>query len=232
MKTKSTLRRRSPHTIITLLISCVLLLSVSTNANAIILQIDFEGNISSAGSFLDPTGLFAQGDVLSGFWTVDTDTVDSSADPDRGTYSQSGSPSFQINIGTSTFQTSTSTIQILNDYTAGIGTIDAYDVLANNETSNIAGLSGLNMQFTFRDTQLPLDALDSDALLAGAPDLSMFDQINQVQGQLSGTYNDQLFFMNLGINSISVANVPEPATLLLFSVGLLGLGFSRHRKQV
>ncbi len=218
------------------LICSVLLLSLTFNASAALLQMHFSGSISSAGSFNDPTGLFTPGDSLSGFWLVETTTADSSAsDPSRGSYSHSGSPAFQINIGSSIFQANSTTIQILNDYSAGIGTLDAYDVLANGETSNIADLSRLNMQITLRDRQEPFDVFSSDALPSFAPNPADFDQVGQVQGQLSGMLLDKSFFMNLEIDSVAtiddISAVPVPAAAWLFGTALIGfVGYSRRRK--
>jgi hypothetical protein len=212
----------------------ILMLGSTFNANAALLQMNFNGSISSAGSFEDPTGLFAIGDSLSGFWLVETTTADTNADTSRGIYPHAGTPSFQINIGTSTFQTNTSNIQILDNFVAGIGTLDAYDVLANGETSNIAGLINLNMQITFRDTQVPFDVFSDDSLPSFAPNLADFDQVNQAQAQLSGLFGDSIFFMNLEIDSVSidsVSAVPVPAAVWLFGTALIGLvGFSKRRK--
>lgn len=198
------------------------------------LQINFSGSINTAGSFLDPTGQFSQGDVISGFWRLDTATADTDPDPTRGSYAQSGSPVFQVNIGSNVFSDDAMVIQILDDHTTGIGTIDAYDVLGGaGATSNIAGFSSLAMQITLRDTQTPLDALSSDALPSFAPDPATFDQFGQSQGQIFGTYNGAQFFMNLKIDRTSIAGtVPEPATLAIFAFGLIGLGFLLRRRLI
>src|SRR5262245_53089402 len=57
---------------------------VGQRANAANLVVFFEGEISSDGSFNDPTGNFSQGDPISGFWRVNTDVVDTDPDPGRG----------------------------------------------------------------------------------------------------------------------------------------------------
>ena len=126
-------------------------------AHAIPLRVEFNGLISDEGSFLDPTGYFNQGDLLTGFWEFETTTPDTDPSDSRGSYSQSGLPAFQINIGEYVFESNSIIIQILNDHTLGIGTLDAYDVLALNETTNIANLISLNMQITLRDMLNPLD---------------------------------------------------------------------------
>ena len=210
------------------IIASSLFLLFSTHSYASIVHIDFTGKISSAGSFIDPTGLFSQGDVLSGYWEFDSTVSDSDSDITRGIYSQL--QAFEINIGLNSFETNDYTLQILNNFSAGIGVIDAYDVLGGASTSNIAGLTVNQMQWTIRDTQLPLDALDSDSLFVSAPDLSAFDQIGQAQGQITGSYNGNQFFMNLELDSVS-SSVPEPSILAMMGVGLAGLGFVRRRKQ-
>ena len=87
------------------------------------------------------------------------------------------------------------------------------------------------MQVTLRDTQLPLDVFSSDALPLFAPIPADFDQINQVQGQLIGSFYGDQFFMNLEIDSVSaVSAVPVPAAIWLFGTALVGLvGFSRRK---
>lgn len=210
------------------------ILLFSVNVNAALIQIDFEGRISSAGSFEDPTGLFTKGDSINGFWQFESTTPDSDPDLDRGFYNQTGLPSFEINIGSYFFQANTYGLQILDNRALGIGVIDAYDVLGLSSTtsSNISGFSTLRTQLTFRDTQVPLDAILSDALFETAPNLAAFDQVGQVQGQITGTYNGSQFFMNLEIDSVtSSASVPEPTVIALLSAGLVGLGFARRRAK-
>jgi hypothetical protein len=84
------------------------------------------------------------------------------------------------------------------------------------------------MQITLRDTQLPLDVFSNDGLPSFAPNPADFDQVNQAQAQLSGFFNNSLFFMNLEIDRVST--VPIPATIWLFGTALVGfIGFSRRR---
>ena len=58
------------------------------------------------------------------------------------------------------------------------------------------------MQITLRDTQVPLDVFSSDALPSFAPNPADFDQVGQVQGQLTGFFGGQQFFMNLEIDIV------------------------------
>lgn len=189
----------------------------------------FEGVISPLGSFEDPTGSFSKGQAISGFWTVDTATPDGDVDPKRGEYPQTGAPAFQIDIGSHSFSTVDATIQILDDYTLGIGTIDAYDVLGGSGTSSIVGLTLSQMQITLRDTELPLNALASDVLPTGAPSPSSFDQIGQAAGQVIGSLNGNSLFLNLEIRSTRYV-VPEPnaAILAIVGAGLVALGLGRR----
>lgn len=202
----------------------------SPRADAADFIVNFEGIISPAGSFSDPTGSFSQGQAISGFWTLDTATADSDLASTRGAYPQSGSPALQIKIGAHTFSTNATTIQILDDHTLGIGTIDAYDVLGGTGSSTVAGLQVNQMQITLRDTVVPLDALATDALPATAPDPGSFDQIGQVAGQITGNITGgSAFFMNLEIRTTELV-VPEPATLVHLSCGMLAMYCRRRAK--
>ncbi len=222
-------RSGAKFSIISLLLS--LLLLVNTDALAIPVQINFEGIISHRGSFVEPTGNFTQGQSISGFWKFESTTPDSDSSSDRGAYAQSGASVFQINIGSSSFQANTAIIQILDNRTLGIGTIDAYDILGRNAMSNIGGLNLGAMQITLRDTVLPLDAISGDALPLIAPNPADFDQINQAQGQITGRYRNDMFFMNLEIKSTSLftASVPEPGILVLLVIGFLGMLVVKRR---
>ncbi len=192
-------------------------------------QVNFEGVISPAGSFADPTGSFSQGESISGYWTLDTAVVDADPANTRGEYLQTGSPAFQINIGAQTFSTDTTTIQILDDHTLGIGPIDAYDVLGGTASSTVAGLQVNQMQITLRDTMIPLDAITSDLLPATAPDPTSFDQIGQAAGQITGVIaGGGDFLLNLEIRSTELV-VPEPASLVLLI--LAAAGVSPRRRQ-
>lgn len=202
-----------------LALSLATLLGGSSQSNAAPLVIGFTGNISNQGSFSDPTGLFSQGQAISGFWTVETTTADSDASPTRGAYSQVGTPAFKMMIGGSTFESTDSTLQLLNNHTLGIGTIDAYDVLGGDGVSSVPSLTVNQMQITLRDTVNPLDALSNDLLPTTAPNPASFDQVGQVAGQITGNLKGQSFFLNLEIKSTHV--VPEPTSWVALLSGVL-----------
>ena len=223
------IRKSRVCSVLTGLVVCSAVLLVGGHTGAATIIVGFEGAISSSGSFSEPTGNFSQGDLLSGTWTLDTATADTDPDNTRGEYAQSGAPAFEINIGSHSFETNTMTIQILDNHTLGIGTIDAYDVFGSSATSTVAGLTIDQMQITLRDTVVPLDALSSDAIPSTAPNPLSFDQVGQAAGQITGNFgaSGNTFFMNLEITS--TRTVPEPGSSALFILGLGTLALRRRR---
>ncbi len=187
----------------------------------------FDGVISAQGSFLDPTGNFAPGDAVTGFWSFDPATPDGDAAVTRGEYPQTGAPVFQMTINGHTFSANSTTIQILDDHTLGIGVIDAYDVLSAPASSTVPGLQVTSMQITLRDTAPPLDALVSDLLPTTAPNPLAFDQIGQAAGQITGATVDGPFFMNLEIRATRL--VPEPAGITSMLAGVAALAIRRRK---
>lgn len=209
---------------------CLFALVVVANGSSVLadnLIIEFEGKISSSGSFLDPSGLFSPGQVVTGFWTVDTSTPDADALATRGEYAQTGAPALRMEIAGQTFESSDTVLQMLNDHALGIGTIDAYDVLGGDGVSTVPGLNVNQMQITLRDTVVPLDAMVNDALLTGAPNPASFDQIGQASGQITGNLAGQTFFMNLDITSTKVT--PEPGSLAAAMFGVAAVAIARKR---
>jgi hypothetical protein len=58
---------KSRHSILSVTCLGSLLAVASNRADADLFTVNFEGIISTTGSFLDPTGNFSQGDAMSGF---------------------------------------------------------------------------------------------------------------------------------------------------------------------
>jgi MYXO-CTERM domain-containing protein len=84
------------------------------------------------------------------------------------------------------------------------------------------------MQITLRDTELPLNALATDLLPTGAPNPGSFDQVGQVAGQITGSFNGNDLFLNLEIRSARYVPEPSTALLALVGVGLLALRLRRR----
>lgn len=128
--------------------------------------------------------------------------------------------------------------QVLNNHTLGIDPdgMDRFGFWSRNVNTNFSGTSVApsNFQMFFSDNSA---TFLNDLSLAGIADnLSLF---SDVRGEIStsSAFGDP-FFMTFSVNQFSVisqnntpapSTVPEPATLALLGLGLVGIGLRRRR---
>lgn len=75
------------------------------------------------------------------------------------------------------------------------------------------------------DATINSEKLDSLVARAGDDDLNLVNTVNGVGGDQNGHASGTFIFVS------TRASVPEPTTLLLFCLGVAGLGFARRGKQ-
>jgi hypothetical protein len=159
-------------------------------------------------------GAIAVGDMISGTYTYDTATPDTSASARIGNYGHYLAPAgLALSVGGIQFTTEATSVDfwvcIVNDYPP----VDDYGFISY---SNVA-LPSLDVSvgaiyWTLEDSRG--SALSTDSLLGAAPSLGDWDfNLLHIGGPVRGA--------SFGITGhvTSAAAVPEPATILLFLTG-------------
>jgi hypothetical protein len=106
------------------------------------------------------------------------------------------------------------------------------DVLGLGSIQMVSGAGPVNVLEVSLDPPLPLIVLQPasftlftitfDAIATGMTGIDLF--VNNV----SGVFGNPIRNLDVANGEISVADMPEPATLLLFGLGLAGIGFARR----
>ncbi len=221
-------------------ISFVLLgamLALNSPAAAFPITVAFEGTVTSVEDGLE--GTFAIGQPVSGRYTFDSETPDLDPLPGTGVYLIDA---YDFNIGpyVGSLPEPCGTILVANN-PEGVGLSDIYR--ASAITCTLDEIQGADIgSFTplYFSLQLTLlaNAFDSDALVLTPPDLSPFSVwqgfllafVDQMDPD--DPFDNVLRSVNTNLTSLTLvpSEIPEPATLALFGLGLAGLGVVRRRR--
>jgi hypothetical protein len=203
-----------------LTLALALMAPVSSATYASLLTFDFTVRISGVTNIAG----VAVGDLLSGSYTFESTTSDVTPELDTGTYPISGVYTFAV--GPLSFAFSSYLIGVGNNVTFPSGTQDYYTVQSFFDDGTLFHFASLDLA-SFAN----LNALTSDTLPSVPPDIGAFPDFNNF-GYCFGVASlcDESGVFGT-IESITLRSVPEPFTIALVALGLLGLGFARRRKR-
>ena len=192
---------------------CLLALVVPF-ANAELITIQIEGvvdTVDDSGNYLE--GQVNPGDIITGWYTYDTDTPDSNPSENVGDYEHSASQyGVSLTVGGFTFMTDPANVdfllEVVNDYPTG----DDFGFISYSNLDLDVGTQVDIIKWHLNDpTGAPLY---SDTLPLSAPVLAEWDW-NQlrIHGERGGYIID---------GHVTFA-IPEPCTLLFLGLGVLSV---------
>ncbi len=197
----------------------LMLVLVAPLANAELITINIEGvvdTVEDEGNYLD--GQINPGDIITGWYTYDTDTPDTNPSENVGDYEHSTSPyGVHLTVSGFTFMTDPTNVdfllEVVNDYPTG----DNYGFISYNNLnlSNGTLVDGIDWQLDDYSGM----ALSSTVIPTNAPVLEHWDW-NQLR--LHGERGGYI------IDSHVTFAVPEPCTLLLLGTGLFAIVRRSH----
>jgi hypothetical protein len=190
----------------------------SSPVEATLVTIEIEAVVDSVD---DPFGYLegniTPGDIITGIYTYDTDTPDSSPLPGAGRYEHYAHPSgFSLSVGGLDFVTDPANthflIEIVNNYPSD----DGYGVVSYNNLPVSNGTSVNNISWALKDYSAT--ALSSVELTTTAPVLTDW-QVNYLN--IGGGPGRSGFVFQAHVTSAVV--IPEPSTILLLGFGTIAL---------
>ncbi len=220
------------RTIIMAVIFVVLGLAAG-NLRAAIIEIGITAEIAEID---DPYGLLNGqldvGDGITGSYVYDSDTLDSSAEPDYGEYLYTSQPyGILLTGGGFVFQFDPDNVDLWIGIGNGyIGGDDTYSIRSYNNLPLYDDVSVGIIGWQLNDPSGT--ALSSDALLATAPVLEDWYSAEglRIDGGIPDEYGKfiESFLIRAPVTSVEV--IPEPGTVMLLGLGGLVLLRIRSRK--
>jgi len=202
------------------LLMLISLLNLSSTAQAVIITYEFAGTLTSG------LGSLSSGDAFSGAYTVDTDVVATGTSNSQfAVFNNLTGVSLTIGGFTAQVGPGTGLPEIQQDDVAGA---DRYALLGRNAvgSSQIGGFDLSVIGFRLDDTSgtAITNALDllTDPVLSNFTSNTFLLFFVDSQGQLQEVVTGAL---------TQLSQVPEPAALVLFGVGLAGLGALRAKRR-
>jgi hypothetical protein len=206
-----------------LMVLSVLLLSAAAKAELVTIQIEgLVDSVSDSGDYLD--GLISPGDLITGFYTYDTATQDTSSEVWLGHYEYSTSPhGIVLDIGTLRFQTDFTnvnfTIGISNNRPSPVG--DIYNLASYHNLPMPSGADVQRIYWQLNDSSG--QALQNTDLTNLSPVLSGWQDGNILC--IEGGPAKTGFTVATHVTNAYV--IPEPSSIVFFSLGML---FYRNKK--
>ena len=214
---------------------CLLCLCWPLAGAAVPVAYDFTATVDT---ITDPGGVLAGSGLLvgsnfDGFYTVESTTIDLEPQPIAGQY-DSGLLTTTLQLGVFTMVLdpgtgSTNRFWVVDEYPFGV-LIDGYAPVLIGASGTLDGnaLSAGEMQVYLASSNTGIFA--SDTMPASMPSrpIGDWDQLSSVL--VSGIVGGNPFQIDATVTSFPSVPVPEPSTVLLMSLGLLGLGAVGRRR--